>query len=307
MKLYIKWYYGYKNLWDELLLIWLINFFTQKYNPEYIYIQAWDKQFLSDRISKNQSYIKFDISKIEIVSNKQYIYQYYKFRNCHKIIWWWECISPVAKFPNWWRKYIIRFRLDIINWNYTLCWWIGTPNHSSKLLYHILLWRARNIIVRDPESQNISLIYNKNTELYHDFAIDVINIYLSKINNIQNKNSLTSDKSAPYILLNFKQSESNPENISLIKAFISKYPNHKYVYIANFLSEDMTYEKISQDLWISIDYYDWTDKSLDQIFELFDKSDGWRWVRLHFLMILKTLWKHYEYIYYQEKIKKLIW
>ena len=302
MKLYIKWYYGYKNLGDELLLIWLINFWLDKYKPSYIYIESGDIHFLSNWINKNQSYIKFDINKIQIVTKWQYIYQYYKFRNCHKIIWWWECISPVAKFPNWWRKYILWFVLDIIRSNYSICWGIGTPNQSSKLLYKILLSKARSIMVRDPESQNIWLIYNNKTELYHDFAIDVLDIYKAKLA----ERGWKSYKEK-YILLNLKQSEYNPANLQLIQNFIAKYPNHKYIYIANFVSEDMCFEALGSDLDIYIEYFDRTDKSLDEILDLFEWCEWWWWVRLHFLMILKMLGKNYEYIYYQEKIRKLIW
>ncbi len=304
MELYIKWYYGYQNFGDELLLLWLINFFVNRYKPTCIYIESWNKDFLSSRISKNQSYINYDISQIQITTKRQYISQYYRFRNCHKIIWWWECISPVAKFPNWWWMYIARFWLDIMRSNYSICWGIGTPNSSSKLLYKILLWRAKSIIVRDLESQNIWLIYNNKTKLYHDFAIDIINIYQNKKNNLTDK-SIIKNK---YILLNLKKSEYNQENLSLIKNFIQKYPNHKYIYFANFIWEDDDIsELLAKDLGIKIQNYDRKDKNLDEILGLFDMSDGGWWVRLHFLLVLKMLWKNYEYIYYQEKIKKIIW
>lgn len=306
MKLYIKWYYGYKNFGDELLLIWLVNYFAKVYSPTHIYIESADKKFLTDRISKNQEYFEIPLNKITITTKLEYIYKYPLYIWCHKIIWGGECISPVAKFPNWWRKYLIWFWRDLLSKNYTICWGIGTPSESNKKLYKILLGRAKSIVVRDPESQKISLIYNPKTVLYHDFAIDVIDKYTAeKAKKIKGEKAKVNNK---YVLLNLKKSEYNDENLKLIKEFVSKYPDHKIIYIANFIWEDdgLIYSLFT-DLNRDIELYDWTYRKLDKTFRLFDNCEAGWWVRLHFLMILKTLWKDYEYIYYQEKIRKLIW
>jgi len=62
MHIYISWYYWYKNFWDELLLLWMLNYITKVSinNISKITIECKDPNFLTNLL---QEYISSNLYK----------------------------------------------------------------------------------------------------------------------------------------------------------------------------------------------------------------------------------------------------
>lgn len=69
---YLKCYYGYKNFGDEMLAFGVINrIFSDYPTIEKLYIEVGDKARFLSRLEKNQSYLKVDLSKIELIQKDE--------------------------------------------------------------------------------------------------------------------------------------------------------------------------------------------------------------------------------------------
>lgn len=69
---YLKCYYGYKNFGDEMLAFGVINrIFSDYPTIEKLYIEVGDKVRFSERLEKNNSYLKVSLSKIELIQKDE--------------------------------------------------------------------------------------------------------------------------------------------------------------------------------------------------------------------------------------------
>lgn len=292
MKIYLKWYYGYMNMWDELLLIWLLNWIEKQHAPELVYIESWDTDFLSKRLKKCEAFLDIANDKLSCVWKHEKLYR----RWTYKIFWWWEVITDARAVPwNWW-NYFLWFFMDVVGKNYSILWWIWTPKKAwTDLLYKFLLWRAKQVVVRDETSYSIASQHNKNSVLYHDFCYDFLD-------SIEPVNPWYS----PYIIINVNKYLWNNEIADIIEKTIEEH-KWKDVYFlpAAWWSDDLLYENILQ-------IFSWT-KLLDRrtmsapdIVWVLAYADHVCAARLHVLLISQWAGVSFTPFVYQEKIEKCI-
>ena len=111
MHLLIKWYYGYKNLWDELIIFSLLNRADERFNPDKISIECWDEKWLESWILKHRDFlIPWIIKKLNFLprpnwKEKMQICLWMR-RNLYDfiILWWWEILTEENPWAYWYRK-----------------------------------------------------------------------------------------------------------------------------------------------------------------------------------------------------------
>lgn len=296
MNWYLKCYYGYKNRWDELLAIWVIQWIFRNYDIKRLYIEAWDERWMMNWLNINNRILEKNIlERIKIV-----------WKNWYKTLWsdfklfigWWELFTDQRSFPHDWWNYLLKFWKQIYKWNVIMLWWIGKPRFfRTKLLYNLTLRKAEKIVVREKTSFDLAKKYNKNTELYHDFALDVIDVY---------KESLNSKKS-DYVIINVNSHVmKNKDNIEKIFDFTKKHEWIQFYFFSCDFYDDLKYYEYFLDKIPNLELYDRTKSSIKETLEFLAGCEDAIWTRLHFLLVLKHLWKSFETIVYQEKIEKLI-
>lgn len=295
MKWYLKGYYWYKNLWDEILLLWVINRIFKNNEIDVLYIEAWNIEWLNYWLKKNSNILDVDISLIHVVNRIPFFSVKWVY-----FFWWWEVLTSQRPFPYDWRLYVVKYLFIILFWKFNLLWWIWKVNSKlTDLLYKILLPRANKIILRDKYSFEIVNNYtNNNSLLYRDFALDVFDIVSTvwcpkclKDNNFSliNANPYIKDTSSRKSL--FKFLADNSENIYFVPWDIW---------------EDIVSYKILKSECEKLKIYDRTVSSVFEIYSFFSCATNWLWARLHFLLLLKYLSIPMKSIAYQDKVTKLI-
>lgn len=307
MKLYIKWFYWYRNFGDEVLIFWLLNYLQQKYNPETIAIEVGDIAWMQQWISQNQSFLQSGVlDKIELVENTEISRRFKqfqsflwldKYRGYFKIFGGWEVLDESRQFPHDGRNLLLLHHYCIKNWNFALVGGIGTDVHPwTKFLFKIILPRAQEIICRESFSCERAIKYEaSNATVFEDFSTKVFTANPEK-----------SEKQ-DIILINLSPQYNTAENIAKISDFVAKYGDK---YEKFYFPADINFDKelfstlriIVPDLQI----YDWTKHTLQETINLFASCQWWIWSRLHFLYPLKLFGKDMECLAYSDKIKKII-
>lgn len=317
MKLYLKWYYGYKNWGDELLLLWLINWLRNKYHFNQIVIEAWNVQFLTQRIYDCKKTVKWTyLDKILCVEkknsfqwNKEYLH----------VFWWWEVFSDARPFPyNWW-NYLLWFWRTIWRKNFIVLGGIGTERKwETRILYKFLLWHAQKVVVRDAWSYTVAQKYcNKHQlVLYHDFAYDVLEKIspllsssrqvVKKLSNFKKSYTDKNKKDIPYILVNVNIYLWNQEVIDKCRQIVKDYPHHQYYFFSAALwSDEKMIQKLEPIFW-TLHFYDWTQYNLQETLLFIQEADFVLAARLHVLLVAQYFHVSFEAIVYQEKIEKVV-
>ena len=294
MNWFLKWYYWFQNLGDEILLIWIINRIFRNYHINNLIIYTKDSARLSDRLLKNDELLEVSMDNINFTNKK-----FFKTQAKLNFWWWWEVLTHERNFPyNWW-IYPLNYPMDVLVGNYVLIWWLWSKK-SSSLLYKLLLSKASSIITREEYSYKISKEYNSNTTLHKDFALDVVDsIYKDPDIHID-----TQEKQN--ILININPESVTDQNFEKIFDYI-KNNNSKNIYFVPWeFEKDVKYYTFLQNQIPQLKLFDWRDYNIYEIINFFSKAKIWIWARLHFLLLLKYLWKDYIPFFYQEKINKLI-
>ncbi len=91
MKWFLKCYYWYKNRWDELLFLWIVPYIFKKYKLTKLYIEVWDKKFMTDFVDTNKQFLSKYIYKIELIQ----IWDEWKYnlKKTLKFFGWWEVLT----------------------------------------------------------------------------------------------------------------------------------------------------------------------------------------------------------------------
>lgn len=185
MKIYLKWFYGYKNFWDEVILFWLLNYLQNEYNPDEIVVEVWDIERIQNRLNKNKEYLQnWIIDKLEFVENKEIskrfrqILSFFginKYKKYFKVFWWWEVLDESRKFPHDWWNLALLHNYSIRKWKFILVWWIWTyEKFRTKKLFKYILHRAQKIICREKISYERAVSYWwKNAISYEDFSKEI--------------------------------------------------------------------------------------------------------------------------------------
>lgn len=284
----LKWYYWYKNLWDEILFFWVASYIFSNYSIKKLYVEVWDKNWFKKWLSKNSKIYDF-WDKIEIVE-----YSQLNFKDINILfLGWWEVLSDQRKFPYDWRNYLFKYFPYILHKKLVILWWIWTANKfSTRILYNIILNRAFEVVVRDNYSYNIATNYCRKVFLFEDFAVNFI------------KNLSVNIANKKLLLINLNSYINNSDSQKTIKDICNDYfENEKYFIPFDYIEDISLFDalkKISKDIKL----YEWVNYDLCEILEFMSWAKFWVWARLHFLLILKVFWINVQPLFYQEKIEK---
>lgn len=307
MKLYIKWFYGYKNFGDEIIFFGLLNYLQKEHNPESFVVEVWDLKRTQSRVEKNKSYLdSWILDKLDFVENSvmskrfrqlQIFLGIDKYRNYFKVFGWWEVLDESRKFPHDGRNLMILYRHDIRHKNFILAGWIGTDHkkHTTEL-FKYLLKKTQKVICREKTSYDRCQKYNnKSTLLYQDFSKEVLEKW-KKINQDLEKT----------VLINISPKHFNENNLEKIQKFVLKYPDHKKIFFPADVNFDKEFYPEIRKIIPNLEMYDWTKHSLSDTISLFQSCDGWVGSRLHFLYPLKIFQKDFVSISNSDKVKKML-
>ena len=185
MKIYLKWFYWYKNFWDEVLLFWLLNYLQKEYNPDEIVVEVWSVEWIQTWLNKNKEYLQsWIIDKLDFVENKEIskrfrqILSFFginKYKKYFKVFGGWEVLDESRKFPHDGRNLALLHHYSIRKWKFILVWWIWTcEKFRTKKLFKYMLHRAQKVICREKASyeRTISLWW-KNAISYEDFSKEI--------------------------------------------------------------------------------------------------------------------------------------
>ncbi len=305
---------SYKNLWDELILLWTIKLLVKQ--KKEIYISAFDEEWLKWFLSKF-----VDISKIVFLTEipkwfhsgldylkKWKLREWRKYREIDSIIiWWWEILTE--ENPNSYRYWLVSILPCYFSGaKLYLMWWIQIPQKEiNKFLFDFLLRKVEKIYARDNECVSALKSYGfQNVEFFMDTAY-----FSQERKTIKNSELRIKNK---YIVVNLNKNAEKflDEVIEDVKWYVNKWYDVYFVPVSKGTNDeynDLSYfEKIKKSLkhWnnLTLKLLDWEDD-----FELFLKILKWAEIvftgRLHLFLIARFLWVKVKVYPYQRKILKM--
>jgi len=316
MKAYLKWFYGYRNFGDELLLLGVIKRIFSNYEIKELVIESGDKTWLELRLKENLSIVKIDLSQIEVVPIQQHKYKIIthltnflalgKYKKYFKFFGWWEVLNTERKFPRNGRNIPLLHRYSVRNWQFVLLWGIWKSNTKSIVkLYKKLLPKAQKIVLREKSSYDIvdnflksQKIPQSNIELYHDFSLDILEIAKTQFS--------VNKKSSDYLLINVNSHIYNDETIQKIRKFCTQNPEIEKIFFPCDMSDDLTFFKSLQKEIPDLILFDRTKHSLIQTLSFLANAKSGIGARLHFLYPLKIFKVPFEAMVYKAKVQKMI-
>jgi polysaccharide pyruvyl transferase WcaK-like protein len=293
MDIYLKWYYGYQNFGDELLLLWLINWLSINHPFDTLYIESQNQERLTSWLKSSKKFVKTDIDNIICVP----LHSQHKYTHTYKVFGWGEIVSDARPFPWNGRNYLLWFVSDIWRKNYSILGGIGSVKKlGTSLLYKQFLGRAKEVIVRDEQSLSVAQTYTWSSFLYHDFAYDVLDdIDIS-----------SKKRENPYIIINTNRYLRDETVIDTIRQTVKKHPDHMvYFFPAAWWSDELLYSKIQKIIPQTL-LYDRRINSLEKTIRHIAHADHVVAARLHVLLVAQYYNVPFTPFIYQEKIEKVI-
>lgn len=302
---YIRWYYGYKNFWDELLLLGVISYLHEKYSISTFIILTPDTNWLDFRLSHHPFWVTLHL---ETVSS----FPLFLPKNSLFVLWWGEVLTDARPFPYNWRSYFFKHSFHFLCSDFLLVGGIWTIKKLwSSFLYKLLLPYAKEVVMRDLSSYDIANMYCNTAVHYHDFAFDALSI--------QENSSLCkkeTDKTIhqwwnPYVIINVNIHIWNKQSKKLLKSHVRWFDESEYIYyffpasVGIDDADSLLFSQL-QNIFPTIRMIDRTKYSLSHIKEFFVWSDLVISARLHVVL----MWLHAGVetipLVYQEKVQRLM-
>ena len=314
MHLLIKWYYGYKNLWDELIIFSLLNWADERFNPNKISIECWDEKWLEDWILKHRDFlIPWIIKKLNFLprpnwKEKIQICLWMK-RNLYDyiILGWWEVVDESRSFLYRWWNLFLQYKRSIKKWIAAIVGGLGTSEKRwTSFLQKFLVTNANIIILRDQNSFDLTKKFlgqnGQNREDKAEYDWDLTLSLLEETKTVFSEEKIKSERD-PYYLVNFSPLCDKEKSFKLIKKFADSHKNIQPIYIACNKSEDEKFFKDIQEILPNCEYFDWTQANIAETLKLFYFAQWGIWARLHFLYILKFFEKEFVKLHNSHKIQ----
>lgn len=314
MHLLIKWYYGYKNLWDELIIFSLLNWADERFNPNKISIECWDEKRLEDWILKHRDFlIPWIIKKLNFLprpnwKEKIQICLWMK-RNLYDyiILGWWEVVDESRSFLYRWWNLFLQYKRSIKKWIAAIVGGLGTSEKRwTSFLQKFLVTNANIIILRDQNSFDLTKKFlgqnGQNREDKAEYDWDLTLSLLEETKTVFSEEKIKSERD-PYYLVNFSPLCDKEKSFKLIKKFADSHKNIQPIYIACNKSEDEKFFKDIQEILPNYEYFDWTQANIAETLKLFYFAQWGIWARLHFLYILKFFEKEFVKLHNSHKIQ----
>lgn len=318
---YLKCYYGYKNLGDELLFFGVLKRIVTRYKPTKIIVEVGDISWRTSRLSRHTDIISdilshdIDMQAISLQSTKTLFKK--NIKPDYYIFGWGEVITDTLAFDRpitptrrhrvlyiahilctrAGRNYLIKYRQPIRSKQVIRIWWFGSIHKiSTWLLYRLTLPYAKDIVCRDKYSFDTVRYYYPYVQLHQDWSMDIIH----------HINSSTSHLSQPYILINCSYHKPHHQNIKKVIQRLSTYPDAIPIYVAMDRHHDVDGFVSLKDHIHNLQLYDRTTHNLSQICSLFAHAVAGIGERLHFLVLLQHYKKPFTVLTLSEKIHHLL-
>lgn len=290
MQYYLKGYYGYKNLGDELLLFGVLGRLATEWDAEKIVIESGDPIWLTQRLRRHHTMLPqwVEVYCVDRQSAKMYT-------KYHLVLGWGEVLTDARRFPHGGWNYLFKHFWRIIFGNFSLLWGIGRPRiFTTRLLYSWIIPRAKHVVVRDKESFAIAYSYHDNPLLKGDFAYPILE-----------QLPIEKEEVSPYNVINlnpYKRDEKSKEKVERI--LIAREGDR--IFIAGDVWEDIPLYRELQNSMTWLGLFDWTSHSLREIATFLASAQYWLATRLHILLLLKFFHIPLTPLVYQEKISKVL-
>lgn len=309
----MKWYYGYKNFWDELLALWVITYLFSNYPLQKLYIEVENVDWFWTWLQRHESLLWDALSKVKLIakSDKLSVIRYSILDpRVHLFLWWGEVFTPARWWFHWWRNLYILYRFSFVRHNVTLLWWVSkAQNRLFRLLYRVTLSSCDKIILREKSSYEYVIrnyVSRDIVTLYQDFWKTVVDsLRMSK----QDEKLLLSKPrpQCPYLIIN-----TNPYvDMSILTKKLSTLTGNVSVDMCVYFPWDKVDSQYYDVLSTSFSTYnwtlfDWTKYDIWTIIDLFKHATFGLWVRLHVLSMFHRYNIPFDYVVYQEKISKFL-
>jgi len=319
----IVWNRWYRNLWDELILLWTVKLLLQQNKK--VTIVCYDPEWLRD------FFVQFiDVRKVSFIpelpkwirSLFRYIFMYWlkwftRFLWADTIIlWWWEILTEenpwayrywkISIRPFLWKKKLENLFKERNKSDLYIMWWVQIPKNSKKKRQLLsLLKYTTACYLRDFDAVDEIATHIQNCEFFMDtsyFAYEWDKVSLS--------NEKKIEKSYVVVNLNKNAEKFFDELVQDIKSYSQRGYRIYYVPIAkgnNIYYQDLQYsQRLEKSLWENVDFalLDW-----ESDFENFVKVLKWAKKvfssRLHLYLIASFLGCDTKVYPYQRKILKM--
>ena len=319
----LVWNRWYRNLWDELILLWNVKLLLQQdkkvtiacYEPERL------RRFFTQFI---------DVSKVRFIpelpkwlhSLFRYIFRYWMkwflsfFKTDTIILWGWEILTDENPWAyRYWRISIWPFlqKKRCQNKygtkkesNLYIMWWVQIPKFKRKRrALRSLLKYATVCYLRDFEAIKELSPYANKCDFFMDtsyFAYDWSKVTIDKEKKIEK----------PYIVVNLNKNAESffDELVQDIKRYSEKGYRVYYVPVAkgrNTYYDDLQYsQRLEKALWEDVDFalLDW-ESNFDNFVKVLKWAKKVFSSRLHLYLIASFLWCDTKVYPYQRKILKM--
>lgn len=311
---FLKCFYGFKNLGDELLFRGVIDYIDIAYREvDELTVQVADVHWMEEWWEKNIEFIgrlwlaknfcsqKKKIHFVALSKNimDNFSYDLYFF-------WWWEVFAE-SRGIHWGWNYLIRYCYPIVQKKFVLIGGMeSAKTWRQQLLYRIVLPRAQKIVTREEMSYHEVKQYTDKVEKRQDFAVPLIDAYRQKITG-QKLQSFQIEK--PYVIINIVASQSTEESYEKIRRFLTiLYPDATPVYISwkSINSNDENFAQWLEGAYPNLYRYHWEEHTISELFALINGATAGIASRLHILLLLQEFQKPRYALSYAEKVDKLI-
>lgn len=304
-KVLLVWFWWFKNMWDELILLWNIKLLQKQWKK--IFVISQDNTRLKAFLSK-----EIDCSDITFVDElprwirssirylkKNWLKQLKLFFQIDTVIlWWWEILTEESshsyhyRFRSIWPSLFFRKNLYIM-------WGVQIPRKKlNKKLFNFTLKRTCKIFCRDFEwVEELKKYGFENAEFFMDTSYFVRD----------NRDKYKKESDENYIVINinsnWKHFMEDLKNES--KKYINQWYNCCFVPVCTWWTDDDNrfFDELKKDFQ-NIKIYKWDDD-----FEQFLQFLWWAKcvisARLHLYLISEYMWLNVINFPYQKKILKM--
>ncbi len=314
MTWFLKCFYGFKNLWDEMLFWWVLDYIDTAYGDvDELIVEVGDVSRMEQRWTTNvvlMEQLKLAhgfVSQNKIIKFKKISKNIFdNFRYDMYFFGGGEVFAESRGFHGGW-NYLLRYLSPILCHKFVLLWGIETAKiWRQKLLYKIVLPKAQRVVTRDHTSFDEVKNYTDKAIHYHDFAIPVIDRYRQKMSGTKLE---SFDITKPYVILNIVESMSSEELYEKIKTFLTElYPDATPVYLSgkSINSNDAKFAQWLEWAYPNLHIFEREQYPLSELLALIDGASAGLAARLHILLLLQEFEKPRYASVYAEKVRKLV-
>ncbi len=317
------WNRWYRNLWDELILLWNIKLLLEQWKK--VTIVCYDPDWL------RSFFVQFvDVGKIAFIpelpkgfrSFFNYVFKYgmkwfLKFFEVDTVIlWWWEILTEENPWAYWYRRvsiwpFLRKKKVESlfkkrVKSNLYIMWWVQIPKNKKKKKQLLsLLKYTTGCYLRDFDAVDEIKSYVEKCEFFMDTSYFAYNWC---------KVSLDGEKQIekPYVVVNLNKNAESffDELVQDIRGYFQKGYRIYYVPIAkgnNIYYQDLQYsQRLERALWENVDFalLDW-EMDFDNFIKVLKWAKKVFSSRLHLYLVASFLWCDTKVYPYQRKILKM--